>query len=376
MTLPTRFPLRPEDTTAAAPRDNRSAWEDTVQIGLVIPMQGPAGMFGPSCDASAKLAVEEINARAGVLGRQLRLVPIDGGRPPQQVADEVDALVSAGAIDAVTGWHISAVRQAIAPRTLGRVPYVYTALYEGGERTPGVFLTGETPDRQLLPAMRWMIEELGVRRWFIVGDNYVWPRGSALAAHDYARSLGVTICGETYVPLGAEDYSDVLRAVERSEPDGILMFLVGADAAQFNRAFAAQGLQDRILRLSTLMDENILLASGSDGTAGLYGVAGFFETLATPGSVQFRQAYAHQHGPLAPVLNSMGESCYEGLRLLAALWERAGALDMTSVCRKAEQTGYDGPRGSVHLREQHLDQSVYVARAESLQFEVLAELSP
>ena len=348
------------------PRGVRLAWEETVQVGLVVPLQGPAGMFGPSCDASARLAVEEINARAGILGRQVRLVPIDGARPPQQVADEVDALVSAGAIDAVTGWHISAVRQAIAPRTLGRVPYVYTALYEGGERTPGVFLTGETPDRQLLPAMRWMLQELGVQRWFIVGDNYVWPRGSALAAHDYARSLGLTICGDTYVPLGAEDYSGALRAIERSEPDGVLMFLVGADAAQFNRAFAGQGLHESIFRLSTLMDENILLATGPDGTSGLYGAAAFFETLPTPGSLQFHQAYTHRYGALAPVLNSMGESCYEGLRLLAALWERAGALDMNAVCRQAEQTGYDGPRGCVHLRGRHLRQPVYIARAESL----------
>jgi urea transport system substrate-binding protein len=75
------------------------------------------------------------------------------------------------------------------------------------------------------------------------------------------------------------------------------------------------------------MDENILLAAGPDGTSGLYGAAGFFETLATPGRLQFQQAYAHQYGPLVPVLNSMGESCYEGLRLLAALWERP-ALSM------------------------------------------------
>jgi len=72
------------------------------------------------------------------------------------VADEVGAMVAAGIVDAVVGWHISAVRQVLAPRIAGRVPYVYTALYEGGERTPGVFLVGETPSSQLLPAMRWL----------------------------------------------------------------------------------------------------------------------------------------------------------------------------------------------------------------------------
>jgi urea transport system substrate-binding protein len=137
---------------------------DHLPVALVIPLQGPAGIFGPSCEACAELAAEEVNREGGVLGRQVRFVVVDGGAGPRRVADEVDALVTSGAVAAVTGWHISAVRQAIAPRVTGRVPYVYTPLYEGGERTPGVFLAGETPSQQLLPSMRWMAEELGVHR--------------------------------------------------------------------------------------------------------------------------------------------------------------------------------------------------------------------
>jgi len=87
----------------------------------------------------------------------------------------VGALAAAGLVDAVVGWHISAVRQAVSPRIAGVLPYVYTALYEGGERTPGVCLTGEIPSRQLLPAMQWLRREQGVRRWCIVGNDYVWP---------------------------------------------------------------------------------------------------------------------------------------------------------------------------------------------------------
>ena len=81
-----------------------------------------------------------------MLARELRFVVVDGARPPTEVADEVDGLLAQGAVDAVTGWHISAVRNEVAPRIAGRVPYVYTPLYEGGEHRPGVFLTGETPD--------------------------------------------------------------------------------------------------------------------------------------------------------------------------------------------------------------------------------------
>ena len=117
-------------------------------VALVVPLHGSAGIFGPSCAGCAQLAAEELNASAGVLGRELRLSVVDGSAAPRVVADQVGALAASGRADAVVGWHISAVRQAVAPRVAGLVPYVYTALYEGGERTPGVFCTGETPSRQ------------------------------------------------------------------------------------------------------------------------------------------------------------------------------------------------------------------------------------
>jgi urea transport system substrate-binding protein len=339
-------------------------------------LQGPAGIFGPSCEACAELAAEEVKREGGVLGRQIRFVVVDGGATPQRVAARVDALVTAGAVAAVTGWHISAVRQAVAPRVSGRVPYVYTPLYEGGERTEGVFLVGETPSQQLLPSLRWMAEELGVRRWCIVGDDYVWPRGSAAAARRYARAGGTEICDEVFVRLGTEHYSEVLRRVERSGADAVLMLLVGDDAVQFNRAFARAGLDQQLLRLSTLMEENMLLASGADSTRGLFASAGFFDTLATSDSLDFIGRFAARYGPEAPVLNSLGESCYEGVRLLAQLIRRAGSLEVDRICAVADTVGYDGPRGAVRLRGRHLEQRVYLAMADSLEFEVIDQLSP
>jgi urea transport system substrate-binding protein len=350
--------------------------EASLDVALVIPLQGPAGIFGPSCEACAELAAEEVNREGGLLGRELRFVVVDGGAGPRQVADRVDALVSVGAVAAVTGWHISAVRQAIVPRVSGRVPYVYTPLYEGGERTEGVFLAGETPSQQLLPAMRWMGDELGVRRWCIVGDDYVWPRGSAAAARAWARAGGTEIRDEVFVRLGTEYYGEVLRRVERSGADAVLMLLVGDDAVQFNRAFACAGLDRQLLRLSTLMEENMLLASGADSTRGLFASAGFFDSLATSDSLDFIGRFAARYGPEAPVLNSLGESCYEGVRLLAQLVRRAGSLEVDRICAVADSVGYDGPRGPVQLRGRHLEQRVYLAMADQVDFHVIDQLSP
>jgi urea transport system substrate-binding protein len=348
--------------------------DSAVNVALVVPLHGSAGIFGPSCELCARLAVAEINAGDGVLGRELELSVIDGSKSPAAVADEVGALAAAGLVDAVVGWHISAVRQVVAPRVAGLVPYVYTALYEGGERTPGVFLTGEVPSRQLWPAMDFLSREHGVRRWAIVGDDYVWPRVTARAAHAYAGAAHGRICLEVFLPLGTSDWRRTVEAVERSRADAVLMLLVGEDAVTFNRAFAAAGLDRACRRLSTLIDENTLAGSGAENTRGICAAAAYFETLATPESLDFGWRYTRRFGVDAPTLNSVGESCYEGIVLLEALARRAGSLDVRRMTAAAEALSYAGPRGEVQMRRRHLDQRVYLAEAHDLELDVVAQL--
>ncbi|MET0423428.1 MAG: substrate-binding domain-containing protein [Actinoplanes sp.] len=348
--------------------------EKTVRVALVVPLSGTAGIFGPSAELCAQLACAEVNEAGGVLGRELVLVPVDGGAPPERVAAEVEALVKLGAVHGVTGWHISTVRQAVAPRIANRVPYVYTALYEGGERAEGVFLTSETPDVQLFPAMRLLGLERAVRSWFIVGNDYVWPRRTARAARRYADRHGMRIAGEEYLPLGAHDFARTLVRIERSGADAVLMLLVGNDAVRFNRAFARTGLDARCLRLSTLMDENMLLASGAGATHDLHSTAGFFAAMVTPENLDFHGRYAARFGAGAPPLGSLGESCYEGVLLLAALIERARTLDVRAIGANAESVSYEGPRGLLRLRRRHVNQRIYLARAEGVEFDVLTQL--
>jgi urea transport system substrate-binding protein len=343
-----------------SPTGTRSCLSDELNVALLVPRSGPAGMFGPSCELSARLAAEELNEADGAAGREVRLIPVDGGAQPQKVATETDRLISAGAVDAVVGWQTSAVRQALTPTIRCRVPYVYTAQYEGGERSPGVFVLGETPAGQLLPAMRLLGEERRIRRWCVVGNDYVWPRATARAARRYAGQCGAKIAAATFVPLGTTDFSAVLRRIERCAADAVLVLLVGNDAAKFNRAFSAAGLDGRALRLSTLMDENMLLASGPEATTDLWAASGYFETLATAQALSFGARYASRFGVHAPPVGGPGESCYEGIRLLAALCQ--GRPD------------YEGARGPLSIEGNHVHQPVYLAEADSLDFHVRAQL--
>lgn len=362
---------RPEGPGADPGRGTAS---EALDVALVIPLHGPAGMCGPSAELCAQLAVEELNAERGVLGRALRLTVVDGAGAPERVAGEVEALVCRGQVEAVAGWHISAVRQALAPRVAPRVPYVYSALYEGGERTPGVFLTGETPRLQLRPAIRWLVQTLGVRRWTVVGDDYVWPRRSAERARRYVQECGATLTDEVFVPLGTADFTTALEQLERSDGDAVLMLLVGDDAVRFNRQFAERGLDATCCRLSPLMTEDMLLASGPDATRGLYSAAGYFEALLTSSSMDFGARFSRRFGADAPLLNSLGESCYEALRLLAELVSCAGTTDVRRVCSVADSVRYEGARGALALQGNHLEQPVYLARADGLEFTVLATL--
>jgi urea transport system substrate-binding protein len=170
----------------------------------------------------------------------------------------------------------------------------------------------------------------------VVGDDYVWPRASARAVRRFVGSSpDVRILGEVFVPLGTEDFSAAVRRVVVSGAQGILMFLVGSDAVQFNRAFAAAGLDRRCVRLSPLMEENMLMATGAENTHELYAASGFFETLPTSSGLEFSRRYTERFGVRAPALNSMGESCFEGLTLLARLAARAGSLELDRLCGAA-----------------------------------------
>src|SRR5690606_7367558 len=203
--------------------------------------------------------------------------------------------------------------------------------------------------------------------------DYVWPRATAHAVREFLAEQGAELCDEIYVQLGTQDFTGPLRRIERSRCDGVLMLLVGDDAVAFNRAFGAAGLTQ--LRFSPLMDENMLLASGTEGTRGLFASAGFFETLPTVDGLDFGARYHRRFGPQAPPLNSMGESCYEGVRLLGELFRRSGATDVRKMNAVAEGLGYDGPRGPVEVRDRHLRQRVFLAAADGLEFDVLFQLS-
>ncbi|NKZ02271.1 substrate-binding domain-containing protein [Actinomadura latina] len=297
-----------------------------LRLGLLLPLSGPLGLTGPSGLSAARLAAIEVNAAGGAGGRAIELVPVDAGRRPDAVAAEARFLAGAGLVQAFVGFHTSDVHRALEGALAGRVPYVFTPPHEGGPRRPGVVLLGDSPERQLGPALRWLSERLGVRRWALVGNDYIWPRSVHRVASRLLPSLGAEVVLDRLVPfpLAAGDdpeagFEELVSALAGTGTEAILLSLVGRDLAVFNRVFASSRLSSRVVRLSGALEENVLLAAGGDETGELYSAMRSFAGQGDERRIALAERYRTAFGETAPVLDSYAEGCYDGVHLLAAL---------------------------------------------------------
>lgn len=369
-------------TRTERPRPHRTEF----RVALALPRRGPAGIFGLECRAAAELAAAEIDAAGGVAGRSVQFVHVDAGGDPAAVAGNIRDLLDTGSIDAVTGWHLSNARQAIAKVVGGRVPYVYAAAYEGGERSDGVLCSGEVPGDQIIASLLWLRTELRLRRWFIVGNDYVWPRGSAMATRMGLEGSDISILGERFVPLGADDpqaWDQVLTDIIAANPDGVVTLLVGSDAVRFNRAFAEAGLDATMTRFSPFTDETVILASGSAATGNLFISAGWFAGLDSASAAEFTAGFTRAFdlvngtGPIgesaAPQPGTMAETTYSGVHLLAGI--ATTSLPTVEDARRAfDGWGWDSPHGPVDLQRGAARHPVHLAVARGVELDVIARV--
>jgi urea transport system substrate-binding protein len=343
----------------------RSALGDSADfvVGLLVPINGSAGIWGPSSIACAQLAQAEVNAAGGLLQREMRLRIIDSSDEALEVGSVTAALMRSGAIDAIVGMHTSQVRQRVLRDVARQIPYVYTPLYEGGERTPGVFALGETPEQQLRPAIEYLADRYRARRWMFIGNDYVWPRVSHRLAARYVSDCGGELLGDCYLPFGAEDYSELLDDIRRLRPHAILLSLIGQDAVQFNRAFGRCGLSRDIFRLSCAIEENGLLAIGADNTDGLFVSSGYFASLDNNANMAFKERYYSHFGQRAPTLNALGQSTYEGVHFMAALARRAADDDAQLLGQLPSPLAFKSVRGTRYLGNEHCAHPTFLAEA-------------
>jgi urea transport system substrate-binding protein len=304
-----------------------------IRIGLLIATEGLVGIWAPSCELSAILAVAEINNAGGLLGRDLELVVVNSGTTATSAAQAAADAVEIAGIDALVAMVPSYARAPVARRLKGRVPFVYTPQFEGHESDRSVVTVGETAEELLKPGIFWLTENKAARRFYLVGNDYVWPRATFAAARGIIRDMGGRVVGEKILPFGFDDYDSVLAEIRRSRADVVLPYLLGHETILFNRAFAESGLAHRMLRFTSAIDETILYAIGPESSDNLYVTSGYFAALRSRNNDRFLEDYHDAFGATPPPANGFGQSCYEGIHCLASLARSAGALRVADLRR-------------------------------------------
>ena len=366
------FPEFVSDGSGPAPRlfrerRDRRKWRIANFVGL----SGPSGIWGPASINSTLLGVSEINRRGGILGREIEVAFHDTGGDIDDVTRTAAEIVASEDADLIMGSHISAVRVALRKVVAGHIPYLYTPVYEGGERTQGVMAIGETPGAQWRPAIEWLANTRRASSWYLIGSDYVWPWLSHKAIKKYIADAGGRVVGEEFVPIGEHDHSSQLERIRAARPDVVLITLIGADSVVFNRAFAEQGLASRMLRLAGAMDETVLLGIGADNTENLFCASGYFIDMASRENDAFRGQYEASFGRHAPPLGSIAQSNYEGLRFLETVASRAGSLAIKPLLSAAANVDYQGARGTVGIRRGSASMPIYLAAASGLDFRLV-----
>ena len=334
-----------------------------IRIGLLIAQEGSAGLWAPSGVACARLAIDEINRDRGILHRDVELVVVNAGPDAQTGARAAADAIFQHGVDGIVGMIPSYARPPIAQLTDNRVPFVYTPQYEGFAAERDVMTTGETAEELMRPALEWLHEQRGAKRFFLCGNDYVWPRFSLRMARKLIRSMGGIVTGEMFVPVGVPDYDRIIEKIKATRSDAVLPYFLGSDSITFNRAFCAAGLSSRVLRFSSAIDETIVYGLDEDETENMLVSSGYFSSIRSSNNGAFLERYHMALGESPPPVNAFGQSCYEGIYSLAAMVQEAGSFDIRELkryfgripqprtARGAEARPAVGSRHPVHLAE-------------------------
>lgn len=353
-------------TSANAGSGNGPPSTGDITIGLLTSMTGPAGLFGPPTKNVAELAAAEINASGGVLGRQVRVVIADDATNPDTGRQAATRLIQSEGASVLVGMHSSATRESALPvaRTAGTL-YLYTPVFEGGTCDPLLFTNGEVPSQQLRQAIPWVEEQTGKKKWFLIGNDYVWGRKSLETAERQITASGGQVVGTAFVPLGTTDFQAVIQKIRQAGPDLMIPALVGGDAIAFEKqAFNAGVGNAQVQRLGILYEENTLAGMGADVAAGMYTTLGYFQSLDSAANSTFNSAYRAKFGQKAPPVTSLSEQTYVAIKAWAQAANAAKSTAGAAVSAKLAGMSLDAPAGTVTFEPNRFaTQPIFIGQA-------------
>ncbi|MBQ9282806.1 MAG: urea ABC transporter substrate-binding protein [Treponema sp.] len=337
---------------------------DTVKVGLLHSLSGTMSISETSVRDAELLAISEINANGGVLGKQIEAVQADGASDPQIFADEARKLLQNEKVVTVFGCWTSASRKAVKPvfEELYGLLW-YPVQYEGMEASPNIMYMGASPNQQIVPAVDYCAETIG-KRMFLVGSDYVFPRTANKIIKAQLAQLDGECLGEEYIQMGGTDFNAVVKKILEVKPDVILNTLNGDSNVAFFAALAKAGITSaKIPVMSFSIAEEEVAKMNLENLAGHLVSWNYYETTQTPRNEKFVTDYKEKYGDDRMTGDPI-EAAYIAVYMWAAACEKAGSFDVEAVRVASKGLSFSAPEGIVTIDggNQHLYKQVRIGK--------------
>ena len=339
---------------------------DTIKVGILHSMSGTMAISEVSVKDAELMAIEEINAKGGVLGKKIEPVVEDGASDPAVFAEKAKKLIQQDKVATVFGCWTSASRKAVLPvfESLHGLLW-YPVQYEGMESSPNIFYTGAAPNQQIVPAVEWLLQNKD-KKVFLIGSDYVFPRTANKIIKAELEAKGGELVGEEYTPMGHTDYSTIINKIKETKPDIVFNTLNGDSNVAFFKQLKDAGISSKDLTTcSVSVAEEEVRGIGADNMAGHLVSWNYYQTTDTPENALFVKNYKAKYGE-DRVTDDPIEAGYNAVYLWAAAVEKAGTTDVEKVKEAAKDLEFKAPEGTVKIsgENQHLWKTVRIGEVQ------------
>ncbi|RST48257.1 ABC transporter substrate-binding protein [Variovorax sp. MHTC-1] len=330
----------------------RSAFAaDAIKVGALYSQTGGLSIVEKMLANAVRMAVAEINATGGVMGRTVEVVLEDGASDPKTFNEKASKLVTRDRIETVFGCHTSASRKAVLPVFERRNAMLfYQTHYEGYECSKNVVYSGAVANQQLGNYIPWIAQKLGKKKFFIVGSNYVYPREMAKVSKKLIEQSGAKWVADEYLELGHSEWATMVRKIKESGADVVLSNVVGDSLVAFYREYKNQGMSQAAVPIcATVTSEIEIAAMGAEYAAGSYTSVPYFMSMDTPANKSFIERYRKfVNDPKAVTYHSL-EAAYFQVFLWKQAVEAGKAMNADAIRANIGGQTFDAPGGRVRI---------------------------
>lgn len=356
----------PPETSNSGGTGEVAASDETIKVGILHSLSGTMAISEVSVKDAEMLAIEEINAAGGVLGKQIEPVIEDGASDWPTFAEKAGNLLQQDKVAAVFGGWTSASRKAMLPvfeQNKGLL--FYPVQYEGLESSPNIFYTGATTNQQIVPSVTWLLENRG-KTFYLLGSDYVFPKTANQVIKAQLAAEGGEVVGEEYTPLGHTDYSTIISKIKAAKPDVVYNTLNGDSNVAFFKQLKDAGItSEQMTTLSVSVAEEEIRGIGADVLKGHLASWNYYQTTDTPENKTFVEKYKEKYGADRVTADPI-EAGYVAVYLWKAAVEKAGSTDVEKVREAAKGLQFDAPEGKVTVdgENQHIYKTVRIGEVQ------------